>query len=131
MFEECRLFRLIIDEVEKTLPQVDLDVAREYARLVPDARIRDEIFGRVEEEYHRTVDMVLRVTGGDMLLERFPRFRRRLSRRLPALKRLGLEQVKVLQGFRSVKDHERRRDEHLQPLLVSISCIAAGLGWTG
>jgi phosphoenolpyruvate carboxylase len=131
MFEECRLFRLIIDEVEKTLPQVDLDVAREYARLVPEALVRDEIFGRVEEEYHRTVDMVLRVTGNDMLLERFPRFRRRLSRRLPALKRLGLEQVKLLRSFRSVKEQARLRDEHLQPLLVSINCIAAGLGWTG
>jgi phosphoenolpyruvate carboxylase len=131
MFEECRMFRLIIDEVEKTLPQVDLDVAREYARLVPDAATRDEIFGRVEEEYHRTVDMVLRVTGGDMLLERFPRFRRRLSRRLPPLKRLGLEQVTLLRRFRGVKEQAQLRDEHQQPLLVSISCIAAGLGWTG
>jgi phosphoenolpyruvate carboxylase len=125
------MFRLIIDEVEKTLPQVDLDVAREYARLVPDAATRDEIFGRVEEEYHRTVDMVLRVTGGDMLLERFPRFRRRLSRRLPPLKRLGLEQVTLLRRFRGVKEQAQLRDEHQQPLLVSISCIAAGLGWTG
>lgn len=131
MFDECRMFRLIIDEVEKTLPQVDLEVAWEYARLVPDAPIRDEIFGMVEEEYHRTVEMVLRVTGGDMLLERFPRFRRRLSRRLPALNRLGLEQVKLVQRFRTVKGQAQLRDEHLQPLLVSINCIAAGLGWTG
>ena len=132
MFEECPVFRLIIDEVEKTLPQVDLHVAWEYALLVPDTAIRDEIFGRVEEEYHRTVDMVLRVTGGDMLLERFPRFRRRLSRRLPPLKRLGLEQVKLLRRFRDVGAKEQQlRDEHQHPLLVSIGCIAAGLGWTG
>jgi phosphoenolpyruvate carboxylase len=93
--------------------------------------MRDEIFGLIEEEYHRTVEMVLRVTGADMLLERFPRFRRRLSRRLPALNRLGLEQVKLLRRFRAVKEQAQLRDEHLQPLLVSISCIAAGLGWTG
>ncbi len=131
MFEHCRTFRLIVDEVEKTLPQVDLDIAWEYAQLVPDARTRDEIFAMVEDEYHRTVDAVLRVTVSHMLLERFPRFRRRLSRRLPALNRVGLEQVELIRRFRAVKERDEPRDEHLVPLLLSINCVAAGLGWTG
>ncbi len=131
MFDGCRVFRLVVDEVEKTLPQVDLDVARAYARLVPDAEIGREIFGLVEEEYHRTVDAVLRITGGELLLERFPRFRRRLSRRLPALHRLGLAQVELVRRFRDAREREELRDEHLVPLLLSIHCVAAGLGWTG
>lgn len=131
MFEGCRSFRLIVDEVEKTLPQVDLEIARAYAGLVPDAGTRDEIFGRVEEEYHRTVDAVLRVTGRSLLLERFPRFRRRLSRRLPALNRVGLEQVELVRRFRAASEREQLGDEHRVPLLVSIHCVAAGLGWTG
>ncbi len=129
MFGGCPPFRFIVDEVEKTLPQVDLDVAQEYARLVPDAASREEILGLVEEEYHRTVGAVLRLTGGDLLLERVPRFRRRLTRRLPALKRVGLEQVELVRRFRGARD--RSRDEHLAPLLLSINCVAAGLGWTG
>ncbi len=131
MFAGCRPFRLIVDEVEKTLPQVDLDVARQYARLVPDAATREEILGLVEEEYRRTVEVVQRVTGQELLLERFPRFRRRLSRRLPALKRVGLEQVELVRRFRSARDGEPLRDERLAPLLLSINCVAAGLGWTG
>jgi phosphoenolpyruvate carboxylase len=131
MLEECPMFRLVLDEVEKTLPQVDLDIAWEWARLVPDAQVREEIFGMVEEEYHRTVDAVLRVTGGAMLLERFPRFRRRLSRRLPALTRVGLAQVELVRRFRAAHDDGPRRDERLAPLLLSMSCVAAGLGWTG
>jgi phosphoenolpyruvate carboxylase len=131
MFESCRPFRLIVDEVEKTLPQVDLQIAREYARLVPEARTRDEILGRVEEEYHRTVAAVLRVTGGALLLERFPRFRRRLFRRLPALNRIGLEQVELVRGFRAARERGQPGEEHLAPLLLSINCVAAGLGWTG
>ncbi len=131
MFEGCRIFRLIVDEVEKTLPQVDLEIAREYAGLVPDAATRDEIFGRVEEEYRRTVHAVLRVTGNDMLLERFPRFRRRLSRRLPMLSRVGRAQVELIRRFRSASEPGEARDEHLAALLLSINCVAAGLGWTG
>jgi phosphoenolpyruvate carboxylase len=131
MFEECPAFRLVVDEVEKTLPQVDLDIAWEWAQLVPDGRARDEIFGRVEEEYHRAVGAVLRVTGGAMLLERFPRFRRRLSRRLPALNRVGVEQVELVRRFRAASADDERRDERLAPLLLSMNCVAAGLGWTG
>ena len=37
----ARLFRTVIDEVEKTLLTVDLSIAAEYARLVPDAHARD------------------------------------------------------------------------------------------
>jgi phosphoenolpyruvate carboxylase len=131
MFEKSRMFRLIVDEVEKLLPQVDLEIAREWAELVPETRTRDAIFGRVEEEHHRTVEAVLRVTGGDILLERFPRFRRRLSRRLPGLKRVGLAQVELVRHFRRTKEREELRKEHLVPLLLSINCVAAGLGWTG
>ena len=36
MFNDSRLFRLIVDEVEKTLSYVDLEMAREYAALVPE-----------------------------------------------------------------------------------------------
>ena len=83
MFTESRLFRLIVDEVEKTLAYVDLEIAREYAELVPDAGVRSNILTLVEEEYHRTVEAVLRISGGKELVERYPRFRRRLARRLP------------------------------------------------
>ena len=131
MFECCRPLRSVVDEVEKTLPQVDLEVARAYAGLVPDARIRGEILGMVEEEYHRTVDAILRVTGGRVLLDRFPRFRRRLSRRLPALNRVGLEQVELVRRLREAKHRGHLRDEDLVPVLLSINCVAAGLGWTG
>jgi phosphoenolpyruvate carboxylase len=130
MFESCRAFRLVVDEVEKTLAQVDLEVGRAWADLVPDGRTRFEIFGRVEEEYHRALDGVLRVTGAG-LLQRFPRFRRRLSRRLPALARVGLAQVELVRRFREARAAEAPGDETLKPLLLSMNCVAAGLGWTG
>ena len=38
LFHDSRIFRLIVDEVEKTLLLVDLDIARDYSGLVPDER---------------------------------------------------------------------------------------------
>src|SRR5690606_31173443 len=72
MFRESPGFRLIVDEVEKILPLVDLSVARAFAGLVADVALREEIFAMVEAEYHRTVAMVLKITGEASLLARFP-----------------------------------------------------------
>jgi phosphoenolpyruvate carboxylase len=130
MFDDSRLFRLIVDEVEKTLSYVDLAVAREYAALVPDPRVRDEIFGIIEDEYHRTVEALLRISGGTGLAERFPRFRRKLARRLPTINLISRQQIELLRRFRA-SGGDRTQEEQLSALLLSINCIATGFGATG
>ncbi len=130
MFTESRLFRLIVDEVEKTLTYVDLDIAREYAELVPEASARSNILTLVEEEYHRTVEAVLRISGGKELVERYPRFRRRLARRLPTINQVSRQQIELLRRFRE-SGGDKTQEEQLSALLLSINCIAAGFGATG
>ncbi len=131
MFEESRVFRLIIDEGEKTLSQVDMSIAREYASLVQDRAVREQIFDQIEKEYHRSVEMVLQISGSSVLGERFPRFRRKLSRRLTTINQVGREQVRLIRKFRAIDKQDASAKEELAPLLVSINCIATGLGWTG
>ena len=130
MFNNSRLFRLVVDEVEKTLSYVDLAIAREYAALVPEAGARDAVFQLIEEEYHRTVEAVLRISGGTELAERFPRFRRRLMRRLPTTNQICRQQIELLRRFRE-SGSDRTQEELLSALLLSINCIAAGFGATG
>jgi phosphoenolpyruvate carboxylase len=129
MFRESRLFRLVLDEAEKTLAVVDLDVARLYAELVPDAALRDEIFELVRDEYTRTCAMVLAVTGESAIAERFPEFRARLAHRLPTINQVSREQIELLRRFRAAEGHEK--EAFKAPLLLSINCVAAGLGATG
>ncbi|HEX4584003.1 MAG TPA: phosphoenolpyruvate carboxylase [Burkholderiaceae bacterium] len=126
MFRDARLFRIIMDEVEKTLLAVDLQIARSYAELVDDPALRDSIFGRVEREYRLTCEMVLRVSGGAEIAERFPQYRRRLQRRLTTLNQVSREQISLLRQFRAGGDDEVRN-----ALLLSINCAAAGFGATG
>ena len=66
------MFRLIIDEVEKTLCLVDLKIAREYASSVADAAKRDTIFALIEQEFELTCDMILRISKEREIGERFP-----------------------------------------------------------
>jgi phosphoenolpyruvate carboxylase len=126
MFREARLFRLVLDDVERTLAQVDLSIAREYAGLVDDEAVREPIFSQVTEEYRLTCEMILRVSGGACIAERFPQFRRRLTRRLKTLNEVSREQVQLLRAHRT-----RSTEEVRTALLMSINCAAAGFGATG
>ena len=130
MFSDFRLFRLIMDEVEKTLAYVDLELARGYAELVADPWLRQEIFSLVTDEYHRTVAVVRRLTGGTALADRFPRFRQRLANRLPTLNQVNRQQIELLRRHRATAADKPLEDE-LAALLLSINCLAAGFGTTG
>jgi phosphoenolpyruvate carboxylase len=126
MFNEARLFRLILDDVERTLLQVDMSIAGEYAELVQDESVRREIFSQVNAEFELTSRMIVAVSGGACIGERFPQFRRRLARRLKTINQVSREQVHLLRAHRSDGSDEVRT-----ALLRSINCAAAGLGATG
>ena len=130
MYNDSRIFKLVIDETEKTLSLVDLEVAKSYSELVSDKALRDKIFGLVIEEYELTVKMILQITGEKELSERFKRFSRKLQRRAPSLYQAGMEQVNLVNEFRNRSEEADPLDD-LVPLLLSINCISAGLGWTG
>ena len=85
----------------------------------------------VETEYDRTVEMALRVSGGSVRCERFSRFRLQLDRRLSTIDKIGYQQVGAIRRFRNSAIDEDERQRYLEPLLSSMNCISAGLGWTG
>jgi len=130
MFMQSRLFRLIIDEVEKTLALVDLYIAGQYADLVADKALRGAIFSTIESEYVLTRDAILRITGSDTIAERFREYRERLNSRLSIINQVNREQVELLRRFRTAQNKQARQ-ELKSALLLSINCIAAGLGATG
>jgi phosphoenolpyruvate carboxylase len=130
MFRDSRLFRLILDELEKTLVLVDLSIARDYADLVADETARRIVFSMVEREYQLTRDMVLRISGDEEVAQRFAQYRARLDQRLPTINEVNREQVELLRRFRSAED-ELTKEQYKSALLLSINCIAAGLGATG
>jgi phosphoenolpyruvate carboxylase len=130
MFREFRLFRLIVDEVEKTLLQVDLEIARRYAGLVAERRVREEIFALLEREHRLTAQMLLGVSCDRQIAERFPQLRRRLARKLPSIAHAGLQQVELLRRYRAAQN-PREKEAYKVPLLLSINCVANGFGNTG
>jgi phosphoenolpyruvate carboxylase len=131
MFEKHPLFRLILDGAEKTLLLVDMYVAEKYCELVTNEEHRTQIFSAIKEEYELTKKNILKITGEDQLCDRFPNYKRHFYRRIEALNQVSFEQVELVKRFRSEGSESQKLENVLVPLLLSINCVAAGIGSTG
>jgi phosphoenolpyruvate carboxylase len=127
MWQESRIFRLIVDEVEKSLHLTDLDIAKSYANLVEDPAVRDQIFGKIEAEYNRAIELVLWLNGEDEIASRFPILQTQSRRKNALLRQSHALQVSLLNEHRKSNPTE----DISSCLLQSMNCIATGLGWTG
>ncbi len=126
MFERSSLFRLVVDEVEKSLFQADMDVAARYASLVADDKTRAAIFGMIRREYDQSCAAVRFFNGGTGIGERFPNMSERFARVSWELARIHDLQIGLLRGIRlSPKSSDSIS------LMQSMNSIAAALGWTG
>jgi phosphoenolpyruvate carboxylase len=127
MFKQWPFFRTLISNVDMVLAKTDLAVASHYARLVPDARMRRQVFGAIEAEWRRSVAALRLISGAADFLETNPTLARSIRARFPYIDPLNHLQIELLRRFRDGQTDERtQRGIHL-----SINGIAAGLRNTG
>jgi phosphoenolpyruvate carboxylase len=127
MYREWLFFRTVVSNMEMVLAKSDLAVASRYAELVPDAALRDAVFGRIRDEWQRTVRAVQSITGQESLLADNPALARSIRDRLPYLDPLNHLQLELLRRHRGGRSDERvQRGIHL-----TINGIAAGLRNSG
>jgi phosphoenolpyruvate carboxylase len=127
MFLKSPGFRLAVDEVEKSLFLADMNVAEKYAALVPNRNDAERLFALIRHEHKRTSKVMLELSGSKVLCERFAGFRRRFDRVRPMVDQANRWQVQLLRQTREQKGSEALN----MPLLATMNCVAAGLGWTG
>ena len=127
MLAEFPLFEDLMRNVEMGMAKADLPIARRYAELVPDAELRERVFGMIVDEFERTRRMVLRVTGQERLLEENPVLARSIRLRNPYVDPLSLIQVSLLRRKRGGEEG----DELNYALAATINGISAGLRNTG
>lgn len=124
MFARHPLFRLMVDEVEKSLMLTDMDIAETYAALVEDETIRAPILSRIQAEHSAALASLRDITG-TALGHRFPKMLARCEDLRPQLDRLNRLQIALLRQSR------QGTGGTTVPLMQSMTCIASGLGWTG
>ena len=127
MYKKSRGFRLAIDEVEKSLYLADMDVAEQYAGLVTDRVAAERLFALIRHEHKRTTRAILELTGEQKLCQRFEGLLRRFERVRPMVDQSNRWQVQLLRETRKSGSSETL----MMPLLMTMNCVATGLGWTG
>ena len=127
MYNRSRGFRLAVDEVEKSLYLADMSVAEQYAELVEDRTAAERLFALIKHEHQRTSRAILELTGESKLCERFEGLQRRFERVRPMVDQANRWQVELLRDTR----HNGGGEKLMMPLLMTMNCVAAGLGWTG
>ncbi len=127
MFQKSPGFRLAIDEVEKSLFLADMTVAEQYASLVPNRNDAERLFALIRHEHKRTSKVILELSGDKVLCQRFHGFSRRFDRIRSMVDQANAWQVDLLRQTRGDKPTETMN----RSLLMTMNCIAAGLGWTG
>jgi phosphoenolpyruvate carboxylase len=127
MHDRWPFFRTVLSNMAMVLAKSDLTIAARYAQLVPDARLRDEIFSRIAAEHDRSVRAVLAITRHDSLLADNPTLARSIRHRFPYLDPLNLLQVTLLERWRAGD-----RDELVQRgIHLTINGLATGLRNSG
>jgi phosphoenolpyruvate carboxylase len=131
LYRTWPFLRTLLDGAAASLARTDADVARAHAALaahLPDAeRIADAIL----DERARSIDLVLRVTGRERLLDGAPAEARSIDLRAPYLDPLSGLQVRLLRRLRDLPADGQDAERLRRIILTTVSGIAAGTRATG
>src|SRR5688572_21176664 len=126
MFEQWHFFRVLLSDVATALAKADLDVAARYSRLAGDRH--EKFFPAIRREYKACVDLILRLTRQNELLEASRTLRRAIRLRNPYVDPMSFLQVDMLERWRA---DGRPDGPVLQALTASINGIAHAMQGTG
>ncbi|MCH7862637.1 MAG: phosphoenolpyruvate carboxylase, partial [Proteobacteria bacterium] len=127
MAKNWPFFAATLANMEMVLAKSDIGIARRYAGLVEDDAMRDAIFGRIHDGWHRARDGLLGVTGQTRLLSDNPTLEASIRLRLPYIEPLNLLQIELMKRHRAGESDPRIGEG----ILLSINGIATALRNSG
>jgi phosphoenolpyruvate carboxylase len=132
MYKGWALFNTMLNNAEMSLLKADMGIASLYVDLVPDKQLGSEMFRAIRDEYNRTRDVVLSISGHANLLEEEPITQNAVQLRNPYVDPLNYIQVEMLRRIRALSDQEGEEAQAIREVIsITINGIAAGLRNTG
>jgi len=127
LYREWPFFRTLLSNMDMVLAKSSIAIASRYAELVPDAALRENIFGRIRREWHASIETLLDIMGQERLLQGNPLLDRSIRNRFPYLDPLNHVQVELLKEHRAQNPDE----QVLRGIQLTINGISAGLRNSG
>lgn len=126
MFSEWYFMRALTADAEMVLAKSDLGIGRLYSGLAGD--LHDRFFPIIEQEFNLTLELILKYSGQETLLEGDLTLQRAIMLRNPYIDPMSFLQVDLLARWR---DGGSQQQEIFDALLASVNGIAQGLQNTG
>ena len=127
MYREWPFFRALLSNMDMVLAKSSMAIASRYAQLVPDEKLRTEVFRGISKERAASIMALLNITETDRLLEGNPLLARSIQNRFPYIDPLNHLQVELLKAHRGKSDNPKI----LRGLQLTINGISAGLRNSG
>ncbi len=124
MHETWPFFTSLIENAELSLAKADMPIAELYLELGAEP----DLAKAIQEEFTRSLEMTLSVTGKNALLAARPILSRAIELRNPYVDALSFLQVRFL---RELREHTGDRARARRLVQVTINGVAAGLQNTG
>ena len=131
MVKQWPFFSTLLSNMDMVLAKSDLALASLYAELVPDKRLRKQVFTAIEAEWHRTADALALITGEKQRLVNNAALQRSMRHRFPYIDPLHHLQVELVRRYRAGENRANTDDKVRRGIHISINGIAAGLRNTG
>lgn len=81
MYKKWPYFNALLDNTQMALFKADMDIAKEYAELCKDEKIRDSVYKLIRDEYDLTMNNIFKIAQIDELLKHNPILKLSLGRR--------------------------------------------------
>jgi phosphoenolpyruvate carboxylase len=127
LYREWPFFRTLLSNMDMVLAKSSIAIASRYAELVPDQTLRENIFGRIRQEWQTSIALLLDIMGQERLLQSNPLLERSIRNRFPYLDPLNHVQVELLKEHRAQNPDEAV----LRGIQITINGISAGLRNSG
>ncbi|AOS45592.1 Phosphoenolpyruvate carboxylase [Lacunisphaera limnophila] len=131
MYQRWPFFQTMVDNAQLTVCKADMSIAKVYASLVEDARLRENVFNRLAGEFRLTEEMILAVTGQAHLLENEPVLAKSIKLRNPYVDPLNYLQVEMIKRRRVRRLNKPDREGIRAVMELTVNGIAGGLKNTG
>ena len=130
MHAEWPFFRTVLSNAQLELARAHLPTAQMYVDRVQPKELGERISGKIVSEHARSVDMLLKVTNQQNLLEHAQVVRNTINFRNPAVMPLSVMQVILMNAWAELSEDEQAGIWR-EAMLQSIAGIAAAMQSTG
>ena len=127
LYRKWPFFRTQLSNMDMVLSKSSMAIARRYSELVPDEELRARIFDCIHDEWQRSIDALLQISGQEKLLQANPLLARSIAHRFPYLDPLNHLQLELMKKYRQ----ESENPKVLRGIQLTINGISAGLRNSG